>query len=82
MIAQNNLYDNASVVAVVAPMTPILFYASMHWKRLKVDLTQDGSPQLQDLGQYHLPHFHSIGYSLCVAILKVPIRHEYLHKST
>ena len=63
MIAQNNLYDDASVVAVVAPMTPILFYASMHWKRLKVDLTQDGSPQLQDVGQYHLPHFPLCSYT-------------------
>ena len=24
-------------------------------KKLEVDLTKDGSPQLQDLGQYHLP---------------------------
>ena len=29
----------------------------IHWLKLEVDLTQDGSPQLQDLGQYHLPHF-------------------------
>ena len=25
----------------------------MHWKKLEVDLTQHGSPQLEDLGQYH-----------------------------
>ena len=26
-------------------------------EKLEVDVTQDGSPQFQDLGQYHLPHF-------------------------
>ena len=29
--------------------------ASMYWKKLEVDLTQDESPQLQNLGPYHLP---------------------------
>ena len=37
-------------------------------KNLEVNLTQDGSPQLQDLGQYYssMHIFHSIGCSLCV----------------
>ena len=26
-------------------------YQHLHWKKLEVDLTQDESPQLQDLGQ-------------------------------
>ena len=31
-------------------------YALMHhWKKLEVDLTQDRSRQLQDIGPYHLP---------------------------
>ena len=30
-------------------------------EKLQVDVTQDGSPQLQDLGQYHLPHFPHYG---------------------
>jgi len=35
-------------------------------ERLMVDLTKDGSPQLQDLiiGPYHLPLYHSVGLYL------------------
>ena len=47
----------------------------------KVDLTQDGLPQLQDLAWPTLPPIfttmYAYMYSLCV--LKVPISHEYMH---
>ena len=41
----------------------------IHWQKLEVGLTQHGSLYLQDLGQYHRPHFPQ--YSLCV--LKVSL---------
>ena len=35
-------------------------------KKLELDFTQDGSPQLQDLGHYHSHIFYSTAYSHCV----------------
>ena len=32
-------------------------YREADVRALEANLTQDGSPQLQDLGQYYLPHF-------------------------
>ena len=59
---------------------------------LVVDITQDGSPQLQALGQFHLPHFPQYklqafvalkGMNSCTKVLSetlprgAPIVHEY-----
>jgi len=69
-----------------------------HWKKLEVDLTQDGSPQLQDLGQYHLPHFSITAFLytklqkgmsacsytkyICNTAQRFTIVHEYFQSSS
>ena len=59
----------------------LLYNKETHWKKMEVDLTQDGSPQLQDNGPYHPPLFPQCRVT-AFCVLKVPIRHEYLCKST
>ena len=43
--------------------------------KLEVNLTYEGSPQLQDIAHTTSHFYHSIELHLCV--LKVPIRDEY-----
>ena len=47
-----------------------------HWKKLEVDLTQDGLPQLLDLGLNCLDSYHSV--VLQTLLLEV---HDYWYKN-
>jgi len=44
------------------------FLQALVMQKLEVDSTQIGSPQLQDLGQYHLPHFPQVGTDSCIKL--------------
>ena len=51
----------------------------IHSKKLEVDLTQNGLPQLQDL--YHLLLLPQCRVTCSLCVIKVPIWYEYLYKT-